>query len=83
MLNTKYFFAVCLLLNFTGCSNTSTDRVKSYCTNTALSSSGQPHWEGHPQYPHPSNDPAAAGAREASMGLDCYIGVEELEDVDP
>lgn len=83
MLNTTYIFAACLLLSLSGCSNTNVDRMNNYCTNSALHlPSTQPNWEGHPQYPHPSNDPVARGAGDFPMGPDCYPGGDELDDVE-
>jgi hypothetical protein len=83
MLNRTYFFSAFLVLSLSGCSNTNVDRRGNYCTNSALDlPSTQPNWEGHPQYPHPSNDPVAKGAGDVSMGSDCYLGSEELDDLD-
>lgn len=82
MFNRAYIFAVYLLLSLSGCSSTNVDRMTNHCTNSALNlPSTQPNWEGHPQYPHPSNDPAAMGAGDVPMGSGCYLDSEELDDL--
>lgn len=83
MLNTTYVFAGCLLLCLSGCSNTNVDRINNYCKSSFLNlPTTQVHSVGDPQYPHPSNDPAAMGAGDFPMGPDCYPGGDELDDVE-